>query len=37
LKRKNMVLQSYNCVLCSQGCEEVVEHLFLHCDFARSC
>jgi hypothetical protein len=37
LKRKHMFLQSYNCVLCNALLEETVEHLFLHCDFAKEC
>ena len=37
LKRKNMVLDSYNCVLCNENVEETVEHLFLHCNFATQC
>lgn len=34
LKRRNMALDSYNCVLCNDNIEETVEHLFLHCNFA---
>jgi len=37
LKRKNMHLQSYNCVLCLQNSEETTSHLFLHCAYARQC
>ena len=37
LRRKNMFLQSYNCVLCNELVEETVEHLFLHCEFAKEC
>lgn len=37
LKRKNMHLQSFDCVLCGDSCEETVEHLFLQCRFSRSC
>jgi hypothetical protein len=37
LRRKNMFLQSYNCVLCNLSVEESVEHLFLHCEFAKTC
>ena len=32
-----MHLQSYDCVLCNEPFEEMVEHLFLHCSFARDC
>ena len=37
LKRKNMALDSYDCVLCNENVEETVEHLFLHCSFANQC
>jgi hypothetical protein len=37
LRRKNMHLQSFNCVLCNESCEETVEHLFLKCRISRSC
>ena len=37
LKRKNMVLSSYTCALCSFLVEETAQHLFLDCDFARMC
>jgi hypothetical protein len=37
LKRKNMFLDSYNCVLCLQNTEETYQHLFLHCPFAQQC
>jgi hypothetical protein len=37
LKRKHMSLQSYNCVLCDESVEETVQHLFLHCSFAKQC
>lgn len=37
LRRKNMFLQSYNCVLCSLNSEETVHHLFLQCEFAKQC
>jgi hypothetical protein len=38
LRRKNMHLQSYNCVLCNESVEETaVAHLFLKCDFAKAC
>jgi hypothetical protein len=34
LKRRNMQLESYNCVLCLQNTEETCQHLFLQCPFA---
>jgi hypothetical protein len=37
LKRKNMALESYNCVLCHLDVEESLHHLFFHCPFAMSC
>jgi hypothetical protein len=37
LRRRQMHLPSYSCVLCSINHEETVDHLFLECDFARSC
>jgi hypothetical protein len=37
LRRKNRALPSYNFVLCTSSVEKTVEHLFLHCPFARSC
>lgn len=37
LKRRNMALDDYNCVLCSSLVEEGLDHLFLHCSFARQC
>lgn len=36
LKKKNMVLDSYTCELCIQQKEESLQHLFLHCSFARN-
>jgi hypothetical protein len=32
-----MILENYNCVLCSSQAEETLEHLFFHCPFAASC
>lgn len=32
-----MVIDSYNCVLCSLSIEEVSDHLFLNCQFAKQC
>jgi hypothetical protein len=37
LRRKNMHLDSYNCVLCPLLTEGTVEHLFLGCQFAKEC
>jgi hypothetical protein len=37
LRRKNMFLPSYNCVLCEEAMEEIVDHLFLHCELAKEC
>lgn len=37
LRRKNMELQSYNCVLCNASIEESLCHLFIHCPLANSC
>jgi hypothetical protein len=37
LRRKSMPLPSYDCVLCGFDTEETVEHLFLHCVFAKTC
>jgi hypothetical protein len=31
------MLQSYSCVLCGVNVEETLEHIFLHCSFARNC
>jgi hypothetical protein len=36
-RRRNQALPSYECVLCNLHVEETLEHLFLHCHFARSC
>lgn len=32
-----MIIDSYNCVLCSFSVEETSEHLFLGCNFAKQC
>jgi hypothetical protein len=37
LKRKRMIIESYNCVLCSCFVEETNEHLFLSRNFAKQC
>jgi len=37
LRRKCMVIDSYNCVLCNLSTEEVSDHLFLNSQFARQC
>ena len=37
LRRKNMDLDSYNCVLCNLDCEETSFHLFFECPFSRDC
>lgn len=35
LRRKNMDLPSYDCILCTQCVEETVDHIFIKCDFAQ--
>jgi len=37
IKRKNMQLESYNCVVCNLSAEETSAHLFLNCPFAKQC
>lgn len=37
LKRRNMELPSYKCVLCNHNVEETLEHLFLQCPFSIQC
>ena len=37
LRRRNMVLEDYECAVCGTGLEETVEHLFLKCPFAIQC
>lgn len=37
LKRKNMYLEDYSCVLCSSGLEETCFHLFFECPFSQDC
>jgi hypothetical protein len=37
LRRKNMDLQDFNCVLCNAAVEESMPHLFFECPFAIQC
>jgi hypothetical protein len=37
LRRRQMFLPSYDCVLCPLSTEETVDHLFLECNLAREC
>ena len=37
LRRKNMNLEHYNCVLCSNRVDETLMHLLLQCPFATQC
>jgi hypothetical protein len=37
LKRRNMELEDYTCVLCDRQADESAEHLFLSCPFAMDC
>ena len=37
LRRRNMQLDSYTCVLCNSLGEETLEHLFLDCPFSAMC
>jgi hypothetical protein len=37
LRRRNMAMDSYDCVLCNMPTEECLDHLFLTCDFAKQC
>jgi hypothetical protein len=37
IRRKNMHLESYICVLCQLNVEEMVSHLFSECPFAKEC
>lgn len=37
LRRKNMLLQDYSCVLCISSDDESQDHLFLACPFALQC
>jgi hypothetical protein len=37
LKRKNMQLDSFDCVICNSLLEETAGHLFLDCSFALAC
>jgi len=35
--RRNMVLDSFDCIISQQTVQETAEHLFLRCPFATSC
>ena len=37
LRRKNMVLPSYDCAICNNGIEETLQHLFFQCPLALTC
>ena len=37
LKRRNMHLDSYNCVLCNLLTEETLSHLFINCSMSTMC
>lgn len=37
LRRKNMFLEDYSCVLCNNRHEETLFHLFFECPFSESC
>jgi len=37
LRRKNMDIDDYSCVLCNGGHEETSFHLFFECSFSQSC
>lgn len=37
LRRKGCQLEDYSCVLCDQGAEETIQHLFWTCPFAQEC
>jgi hypothetical protein len=37
LRRKNMHLDDYSCVLCFSGTEETAFHLFFECSFSQDC
>jgi hypothetical protein len=37
LRRRNMEMEDYNCVLCNEQAEGTVEHLFINCTFAEDC
>lgn len=37
LRRRNMHLPSYSCILCNLDVEEISQHLFLQCQFAKQC
>ena len=37
LRRRNMALPDYSCVLCTSALDETLVHLFIHCPFAQAC
>lgn len=37
LRRKHMVIDNYNCVICNDNVEETIKHLFIDCAFAKEC
>ena len=37
LRRRNMILPSYDCVCCNLGIDESLTHLFFSCPFAQAC
>lgn len=37
LRRKNMTLSDYNCVLCNSGCGETSFQIFFECAFSKDC
>lgn len=37
LRRKNMILDDYNCTLCTTNQEETCFHLFFECPFSKEC
>lgn len=37
LRRKNMQLDTYSCVLCVENIEEDIQHIFFECPFSNNC